>query len=201
MKLHVIATSYKRYGELKVFVQSWINQTKDNWHLTVIHDGEDETFNTIMEQFERDKPNHINHFCTQTRYNDYGHTLRDMGIQQAEGDYILLTNADNYFIPKAVEYLNIAASKKSDVILFDMVHAHEHPGDTKNLAYTSFITEYRRWRIDVSSAIVKTELAKKVGFRDKGFDGDATYFEDIKEVAYNKNLNIFKIPRILFVHN
>ena len=37
--IHVISVAFERLGELKVFVQSWLNQTENNWKLTVIHDG------------------------------------------------------------------------------------------------------------------------------------------------------------------
>ena len=37
-KIHVIAVAFEKLGQLKIFVQSWINQTKENWILTVIHE-------------------------------------------------------------------------------------------------------------------------------------------------------------------
>jgi hypothetical protein len=41
--------------------------------------------------------------CTERRFNDWGHSLRDMGIRQAKGDYILHFNADNVLLPIALE--------------------------------------------------------------------------------------------------
>ena len=58
-KIHVIAVSFEKFGQLKVFVQSWINQTKDNWILTVIHDGPDEEFNSIMKGYKDECPTRI----------------------------------------------------------------------------------------------------------------------------------------------
>jgi hypothetical protein len=46
---------------------------------------------------------------------------------------------------------------------------------------------------------VKTDKAKKVGFRDKGYAGDASYFEDI--LLDDPRLLVVKLPHILFVHN
>tara|TARA_E500000178_G_scaffold288304_1_gene290850 strand:- start:169 stop:378 length:210 start_codon:yes stop_codon:yes gene_type:complete len=43
-EFEVIAVAYQRFGELKVFVQSWINQTEKNWKLHVIHDGDSKNF-------------------------------------------------------------------------------------------------------------------------------------------------------------
>ena len=43
--------------------------------------------------------------CTPTRHNDWGHSLRDRGIREATGDYILHFNADNVLYPHALATL------------------------------------------------------------------------------------------------
>ena len=55
--------------------------------------------------------------------------------------------------------------------------------------------------MDISSAIVKADLAEKAGFRDKTHDGDASYFEDIMKLKLPDGLSFAKILRVLFVHN
>ena len=106
--VHIIAVAYKKYGELRVFVQSWLNQSDRNWILTVIHDGYDDEFVQIMKYFAAIEPDKIDYQCTDIRFNDYGHSLREIGQHSARGDYVLLTNADNYYIPKALEFINAA---------------------------------------------------------------------------------------------
>jgi glycosyltransferase involved in cell wall biosynthesis len=196
--IEVVAVAHQRIGELLVFVQSWVNQSADNWMLTVIHDGPSVEFEQVMSEFAKQMPTKIKYVCTESRFNDYGHSLRQIGIDQASQDYLLLTNADNYFIPRAVEILNTKIGE-ADVIMFDMVHSHNAPGGRNLPCYSYFETSCARNSIDVSAAIVKTELCKKVGFRDKGFAGDATYFEDI--LLSGPNLMLAKLPHILFVHN
>ena len=41
--------------------------------------------------------------ATEKRYNDFGHSLRDIGIKQASGEYIVHMNADNILYPFALE--------------------------------------------------------------------------------------------------
>jgi hypothetical protein len=41
--------------------------------------------------------------CTPQRFNDWGHSLRDIGIREAKGEYILHFNADNILYPSALE--------------------------------------------------------------------------------------------------
>jgi hypothetical protein len=86
--LHVIAVAHERLPELRVFVQSWINQTSSDWSLTVIHDGYCQGFIDLMSEENYRHPS-IKYFCTQGRYNDYGHSLRDEGLKQATGMYTI----------------------------------------------------------------------------------------------------------------
>jgi glycosyltransferase involved in cell wall biosynthesis len=202
IQIEVIAVSYQKFGELKTFVQSWLNQTSRNWKLKVIHDGPNREFIKIMSAYQLEAPDQITFFCTESRYNDYGHSLRDIALKEATGDYALLTNADNYFIPKTIEFLiEEIVQKDPDVVLFDMVHSHNEPGGRDLPPYSFFQTSYKRRSIDVSSGIVRTSLAQKAGFRGRSFDADALYFEDIKKLKPFFNLRVTKIPRILFVHN
>ena len=201
-KIHVIAVSFEKFGQLKVFVQSWINQSKDNWFLTVIHDGPNEEFNEIMRGYKDECSDKIEYLTTSERFNDYGHSLRDMGLKNIKGEYALLTNADNYFIPKTIEFINEAfIENQPEVVIFDMVHSHHNPGASNLPAYSYFETKLERLSIDISAAIVKSSLAEKVGFRDKTHDGDASYFEDIIRLKFPSQLSVVKIPRVLFVHN
>ena len=201
-KIHILAVAHERYGELKVFVQSILNQSSDDWFLTICHDGPSDEFNRIMEEYVSSASNKIKFFHTECRFNDYGHTLRDLMLKEIEGEYVLLTNADNYFIPKAIEYLkNCINETNADAIIYDMIHSHNRPGGRQLPPYSFFETDFYPGSIDVSSAIVKKALAAGAGFRDKTHDGDATYFKDIIQQKKGQTLKVAKIPRLLFVHN
>ena len=81
--------------------------------------------------------------------------------------------------------------------LFELPHIN--PGGRLGGPYTFFEVSYKPFSIDVSAAVVRSELAKSVGFRDKSHDGDQFYFKDL---AIKKNdLSIIKLNNILFVHN
>ena len=204
--IDIVAVAHKRFGELKVFVQSMINQTQNNWTLHVLHDGANEEFCNIMEGYRHEKPMQITYECSNERFNDYGHSLREIGLKKATGQYILITNADNYYAPKTFEFINIAiknSDHKPDVIMFDMVHSHRNAGVTKAPRYSFFKVSYRRNFIDMGAAVVEKSLAQSAGFSDKSFAADATYFENIlnKKLENRSRLILTKIPRVLLVHN
>ena len=79
-----------------------------------------------------DKPNEPGIYQydeSQARHNDYGHSLRDIGIRRANLEFILVTNGDNYYSPKFVESMFDAIDAAGlDVALCDMVHSHANPG-------------------------------------------------------------------------
>jgi hypothetical protein len=52
---------------------------------------------------------------TSERYNDWGHSLRDLGIRQARGEYIVHFNADNILYPFALEEIALALRDQSEV--------------------------------------------------------------------------------------
>ncbi|MEN3111119.1 glycosyltransferase family A protein [Uliginosibacterium paludis] len=199
--IEIIAVAHLRYGELRVFVQSILNQTAGNWRLQVIHDGPDESFDRIMAAYQAEAPERIRYSHTGTRHNDYGHSLREIGLARAEGDYVLITNADNYYIPRFVEYCTKAVSDTgADIIMYDMVHSHENPGQRTLPAYSYFQTQYSINNIDMGAAIVRRTIAQQAGFADKSYAADAVYFEKVALVKREKT-TLCKINRVMLVHN
>ena len=198
--IEIVAVTWRQPGPLKVLVQCILNQTAPNWRLSVWHDGPDEDFAALMRPFAEDADGRIRFACTEVRHRDYGHSLRARGLAEASGDYLLLTNGDNYYVPRFVELATEAAADRPDVILFDMVHSHERPGGRPLPAYSHFPTEFRRNRADIGCAVVRRDIAQAVGFRDRRYTADATYFEDIAALRGDA-LTVAKLPRVLFVHN
>jgi hypothetical protein len=200
--VHVVSVSCQRFGELSVFVQCWLNQTDSDWMLTVVHDGPSEKFLEIMNEYSKRAPGQIEFYCTASRYGDYGHSLRDLALKASpNGEFILLTNSDNYYVPKSVEFLKAAAKEVAgtDVIIFDMIHSHQNAGGRVGPAYSFFEVEYVSYGIDIGAALVRAELAISSGFRDKTHDGDQSYFLDI--ASMKEDLKIAKINSTLLVHN
>tara|TARA_B100000700_G_C14280923_1_gene505913 strand:+ start:199 stop:462 length:264 start_codon:yes stop_codon:yes gene_type:complete len=82
--INVIAVANKRTGELKVFIQSWLNQTDNDWSMTIINDGECKEFAEVINYFNLTSKNKITFHSTKTRHNDFGHTLREIGLKDTK---------------------------------------------------------------------------------------------------------------------
>jgi glycosyltransferase involved in cell wall biosynthesis len=202
-ELTVICVAYKRYRNLPVLIHSFLAQTLQNFKLIVIHDGPDDEMAALLAPYRVQYPDVFDYCFTPERHNDYGHTLRDIGIQIADTEYLLITNDDNYYVPKFLEYMFMPIHQQPDaspdIVFCDMVHSHHNPGVRRQLPYNHFETRPERNFIDMGCFIARTALARQVGFRDKGFAGDATYFEDLVVAAQQPRIT--KIPMALFVHN
>ena len=112
--------------------------------------------------------------------------------------FSLLTNDDNYYVPIFVEEIRkVLDTTDVDIVYFDMVHSHLINDLPNPIGYQTLITEPRLNRLDIGSFVFKTELGQAVGFKDRGFAADGVFFESLKL----HNPKIWKIPKVLFVHN
>ena len=199
-RLTVICVAHRRYRNINVLVHSFLTQTIQNFKLIILHDGYDEEMHQVLDEFKCRYPDVIEYRFSEIRHNDWGHSLRDMGIQIAQQEYLLITNDDNYYCPIFLESMFRALEvNNADIVMCDMIHSHSNPGGRPQLPYSLFQTAPKRLSVDIGCFIVKTELAKKVGFRDRGHDGDATYLEDL--IGAKKDIRIAKVNQVLFVHN
>jgi len=85
--------------EVNILLTSLKNQTFKDFEIILIHDG---------PHPEKDKLDlsGVRYFETKERLNDWGHTLRDIGISISEGQYIIHLNCDNLLYENALERLH-----------------------------------------------------------------------------------------------
>lgn len=198
--LFIGVVAYQRPEALHVLLRSLLAQTNQDFFCKVYHDGYDPKIELILRAYRDEYPEQIDFEFTPTRYNDFGHSLRQMAINDAQGDYLLITNDDNYYVPVFIENMIARARKDdSDLVLCDMVHSYDRPGRRDQIPYNFFETFPRKFNIDVGAMVARTEIAKLVGWRDLRSVGDGTYCDDI--VASKDHIKISKVSQILFVHN
>ena len=121
-----------------------------------------------------------------------------MGLQDATQEYCLITNDDNYYVPIFVDEMSkIVQFQNPDIIYFDMVHNYKFEDLPNPVGYQTLITEPRLDRIDIGSFIFRTQLGKSIGFTDRSYKADGIFFEALSAAT----TNIYKISKVLFVHN
>lgn len=200
VRLTIVVVTYKQPVQLRGLLASLQCQTLQNFEVLVIHDGPDAQTRQVVEQVMAES-DRFSYLETDTRYNDYGHSLRDLGVSMASREFLLITNGDNYYMPRFTEFVFEAVTTYSlDVATWDIVHSYCHPGKTSMRSYNPFRVYPVRWMVDIASILVKTELAKIVGFADKSYDGDASYVEDVLSIR-DRSIRLGKIEKTLTVHN
>lgn len=199
--LTVVVVTYKMPAALNSTLAAFECQTMQNFDLIVLHDGPDEATRRVVNERPSSVPHPpMQYIETEIRYNDYGHSLRDIGIGRATGDFLLITNGDNYYSPRFVEFAFDAIEAQGlDLVMWNFVHSHVRPGGTPFPSYSPFSTFPLLWRIDIGAMLVRTSIAKRVGFRDKSHDGDAAYLQDMLEL--DQPIRMGKIEKTLMIHN
>ena len=199
MTLSIVTVAYKRPEMIQILLRSFVVQTSTDWTMHIIHDGPDAEIEGILAAFAARWPQHFTYEFTERRYNDYGHSLREMGIRSATGEYLLITNDDNYYVPVFVEAVLRTFQKFGcDGVIMNMIHNEVNAGYHIGPPYDLFETKPKLGWADIGCVVIRTDVAKQVGWRDKGHDGDGTYIEDASKTP---GFRWAKIPQVMFVHN
>jgi glycosyltransferase involved in cell wall biosynthesis len=192
--LNIIAVTYDHKESLKCFINSIKNQTNSSWSLFIIHDGSNNELKEelLSENYLNDKIIFIEH---PVRTQNYGHLLRKWSLENLElNGKVLLTNADNYYTPNLVEEV---LKYGEDFIYFNVVHSHRNKNNHNKASYGFMNTELEQGKIDMGCVVVKSEIAKSIGFNSILHDADWYYFDEILKT----NPSVVKIDKVLFVHN
>ena len=123
-----------------------------------------------------------------------GHHTRNPGINAATGDWIILTNSDNYFVQGTFYLLSKHFRENVGLIYYNCINNLWQYGDNGGVML-------RRGMIDLSCVCVRSFIAKKIGFPYRNYDGDWDYIYDCAQESRSRNLEIVKLPYTLSVHN
>jgi glycosyltransferase involved in cell wall biosynthesis len=194
-KFSIIVVAYQRYKEIKCLLHSLLSQTYDNFEVIVLHDGHDEQHANIMSEFLTD--DRFKYTQTPTRFNDWGMSLRNIGLEMVTGDYVINTNDDNYYTPNWLNEVNLAIEENPEInfVYYDMVLSHNNIENHNKKDYGLFIPQLRHSYIDMGQFAVKSNIIAGHKFSSNA-PADGELIEEIKH-----KLNPYYINKILFVHN
>ena len=196
--LEISIVSYERPNLIRCLLWSLASQTCKDFKVSVYHDGPSDATKEIVGDFKKQIVDfEVNYFESDLRFNDFGHSLREMALNNCGTSLMLLTNDDNYYVPTMVENILSQDWENTDIVYFDMVHNHIIPSLPNPIGYQTLITEPRATRIDMGSFVFRTCLGKEVGFTDKSYGADGYFFEAMRD----RGARIAKIRKVLFVHN
>lgn len=194
-----IIPTYDRVEELRCMISSLIAQTNPNWKAIITVDYPKKEVNIhkpigVVWLYTREDIIHYDGRITihwmDKRYNDWGHTPREVGKQLADSQYVIMTGDDNYYMPTFVEELHKASVNSPGMIYWDMVHSHYD--------YQLFKCFPAFNQIDMGAFATRTDLARQIPL-GKEYAADGLFVENFKHTFPNEE--ILKINKVLFVHN
>ena len=126
------------------------------------------------------------------RYNDWGHTPRNYGVEHATSEWVIMTGEDNYYCPEFVEEM-LQQSNGQHFVYCDMVH------NWMNKEYIPIKSKLELGFIDIGCFMVKTNMAKKIKLNVKEEWADWYFVLDFVKKYEHAKIN--KVNKILYVHN
>jgi hypothetical protein len=179
----IICPIYDKYPQI---ISALLCQTYHNWELHLIHDGPN-----VLDL--PDDPR-IKYIKRERLNNDYGHTIRKEWLQKVTGQYVLITNPDNYYAPPFLELaLHTFNKNPKSIAVFcnQMVHSYK--------AWDMIPVRVCRGYIDCGGVVLRTAEAKKVGWNSLEHSADWFFFNDIANTYGPDRFTPFR--GALFVHN
>lgn len=160
--------------ELDRCVESVRQQSSDLYELLILHDG----------PFLREAKHSMD--ATEKHYNDWGHSLRTVGMELAGGQYIIHLNADNTLYPAVLDDLArvIKTSDHQPIYILSLVMNGGKLQDGKLVRDGSKKTSVvlpgipKIGSIDAMQLVMKRELWRDYGYwYDKTISSDGNMYE------------------------
>jgi glycosyltransferase involved in cell wall biosynthesis len=194
MKIEFIIPTHSRTDLLMTCISSIVGQTNPNWKIHIVADGPTdevkEKLSSIAGYYENES--RIRWTILDKRYNDWGHTPRNIGLEQATEEWVVMTGEDNYYCPEFVNEM-LQVSKEQHFVYCNMVH------NWVNKEYVGISTALSLGRIDIGCFMVRTNMGNKIKLNIKEEWADWYYVEEF--IKKYPNAKVIKLNKILYVHN
>lgn len=192
MKIEFIIPTYNRPHHLMCLLNSLMAQSSDRWTAHVIADcPPPNTIDKVMEYFQNEDK--IKFTILPQRYNDWGHTPRNYGLEHAKEEWVIMTGEDNYYVPVFVSQFLNEVTPNTHFIYCDMIH------NWTNHQYYYIKCQPKWGSIDVGNFMTRTKLSSKMRLDVTYEQADGRFVEEyIKNYPDGK---IKYIPKPLYIHN
>ena len=191
--IEFIIPTYNRTELLFTIVCSILAQTNQNWKIHIVGDNIPNDNLERLHSFLNFINDHRIKFTNlPVRHNDWGHTPRNYGLQEATAEWTIMTGEDNYYVPTFVDNM-LKAGENKHFVFCSMVH------NWINDEYPAIDCKLEYGKIDIGCYMFKTNMGKKLTLDTTFPQSDFKFIEDyIKKFPTSK---FVKINKVLYVHN
>lgn len=98
--ISIIVPLYNKAATIERCIKSVLAQTYDDWELLIIDDGSTDASSEIVDKYSGNEKIHYHY-----KKNGGVSSARNLGIKLAKGEWITYIDADDYFLPEALQIL------------------------------------------------------------------------------------------------
>lgn len=190
MKIEFIIPTWERPEELKVILQSLMVQTNPNWKAHVVIDGLTNDYRGVKDLYQNEERVKFSHVDGPN--NDWGHTARNYGLDNATEEFIVMSGDDNYYVPTFVYNFLEEAKQGRDLVYCDMVHDLKHDG------YQPIKSKIAEGFIDIGNFMTRRSIIGDLRLITNSYQAD---FKFVNYINKHKTSKVGKINKVLYVHN
>ena len=188
--IEFIIPTWERPTNLQVILSSLQAQTNPNWKAHVIIDGMTQDYREVKDLFQPDERIRFSHVDGPN--NDWGHTARNYGLDNATEEWVVMTGDDNYYMPTFVDNFIDASKSPTDFIYCNLVH------EFKRDDYNPIPSKIEYGWIDIGNFMSRMSIIRELRLNIKSYNADWEFIDSyIKRIVYTP----VKIEKILYVHN
>lgn len=194
MNIDFIIPTYKRPEHLVTVLGSLMAQSSNRWRAHVVVDGSPEEILVRLKQIETFfNDDRIRWTYLDSCHKDWGHTPRQVGVDDSKEQWVVMTGEDNYYTPVFVEEVLNVITPKVHFIYTDMVH------NWVNKQYYPIKTSIEFGKIDMGCYVTRTKYAKQVRLKTEHEWADWYFVEDYLDKF--KDGKTKKVEKVIYVHN
>jgi hypothetical protein len=166
---------------LLLFLLCLRRQRYENWEVVAVTDGPNPAAVEVARSLNDPR---IRLIETEKPLGRWGHPYRQIGLDACGGEFIGMSNDDNYYTPGYLEQM-IVAMENADLAVCRLLHS------------------YVGWGVaaegtDIGAWIARAALIRQTPWNGLEFTSDRQYLARLKALAKDR---IVEIKRPLFVHN
>lgn len=193
MNIEFIIPTYNSPNKLILILQSLIVQTDVSWKAHVVIDGMTNEYRYVKDLYQ-DNPN-VRFSHVEGPNNDWGHTARNYGLDQATGQYVVMTGDDNYYVPTFVQEMLDASENTAKMVMCNMLHNLAYGG------YQAIDTQIKLSFIDIGNVMYKTDCIGELRLDKTSYEADYLFASTFVSNNIKSINDIQKVSKVLYVHN
>lgn len=192
-KISLIVPVYKSEEYLEKCLDSLVKQSLEDVEILLVNDGSPDQSQEIMDRYQKEYSHKIRCFLQENKGQG---AARNLGLRQAEGEYVFFVDSDDYLDLSACQKVyDFAQSTKADVVCFPFYQVKD--GRKEETEYQVFFPEEADVRYVLNETSPWNKLIKRSLLVENNlFFSEGRIYEDLELIPqlalYTKNIAFFK---------